>query len=251
MRTHPLARLPLVGVLALVFLALPASLNLPTASAASTGVQLQRIGQPTWKPVDFHLFSAPVGSASSGYAEAFALPPKVLPPPEHVLIDGLGVGPGAPHAPPYESEIAAGVERLGLRDAHRFDMSQFSNGSGVFLLWMTVPDPGTIGSSPDFSSGPIIPNTLFPIHISAVTYLDGAVFDPFLTAFDVPALTPTLDPRFDVDGHSHFPIFVADATDFSILPPGTDLTGRYTYQVSMVDRTGNGWMIRAHFVVQP
>jgi hypothetical protein len=32
------------------------------------GVQLMRIGNPKWKPVDFHLFSAPIGTAPA-YAE--------------------------------------------------------------------------------------------------------------------------------------------------------------------------------------
>ncbi len=36
--------------------------------APPQGVHSTPIGDPTWAPVDFHLFSAPIGTAASGYA---------------------------------------------------------------------------------------------------------------------------------------------------------------------------------------
>jgi hypothetical protein len=131
----------------------------------------------------------------------------------------------------------------------RFNSTEFSNGNGVWLVWMNVPAPGTTGSSPDFASGSIIPNSLFPIHVEGVTSHNGRPFDPFLANFDVPALDQNLDPPFAVDGHSHFPVFIADNADFG--PPGTRLNGSYRYLLTMTDTTGRGWRIKAHFAVAP
>jgi hypothetical protein len=33
------------------------------------GIKLSPIGNPTWRPVDLRLFSAPIGTEASGYAE--------------------------------------------------------------------------------------------------------------------------------------------------------------------------------------
>ena len=33
------------------------------------GIQLKPIGHPTWKPVDFHVYTAAIGTADDGYAE--------------------------------------------------------------------------------------------------------------------------------------------------------------------------------------
>jgi hypothetical protein len=66
---------------------------LPVAQAASGGTSLEPIGDPIWKPVDCHVFSAPVGTAETGYAEAFETFASLLPPPNHVAHPDLGIGP--------------------------------------------------------------------------------------------------------------------------------------------------------------
>lgn len=222
--------------------------TVPGARADSGGIQVKPIGNPTWTPVDCHLFSAPIGTAATGYAEAFETVGRLLPPPDHVpRLPLLAIGPGAAHVPPYDSELRQGIRAQGFHRGHGFVSSEFSDGSGVFLVCMVVPTPGTIGSSPDFVSGPIIPNTTFPIHAEGVANQDGDPFDPYLANFDVPPLTTAIDPTFDVDGHSHFPIFVVTSADFG--PPAADLRGRYDYSLTMTDTGGEGWTIRAHFVV--
>ena len=221
------------------------------ASVAASGsdeiVQLTRIGQPAWKPVDFHLFSAPIGTADSGYAEFGATMLALLPPPNHVAHPDLGVGPGAPHQPPYNTEFAQGVANLGYHQGQRFRAAEFSNGNGVWLTWMTVPQRGAIGSSPDFAVGPIIPNSLFPINVSGVSVRNSASFNPYMASFGVPALDGQLNPPFAVDGHSHFPVFIADGLDFG--PAGTKPQGSYEYRLTMTDQQGNGWSIVARFTI--
>src|SRR5690349_25019766 len=61
-------------------------------------------------------------------------------------------------------DIADGVGNAGYRQGPVFAPQQFSNGQGVWLTYMVVPSSTSryVGSSPDFTSGPIIPNSLFP-----------------------------------------------------------------------------------------
>jgi hypothetical protein len=234
-----------------------ASLFMLAAAAGATqaaplgdkSAQLVPIGAPTWTLDDCHLFSAPIGTAQTGYAEAFETFASLLPPPEHVPIAALGIGPGAAHQPPYDTELAESIAHEGYREGRRFRPSEFSNGNGVFLACMALPAPGTTGSSPDFAAGPIIANSLFPISVSGTAKRNGNVFDPALASFSVPPLTTEIDPRFDVDGHSHFPLFVGTNQDFG--PPGESLRGLYEYQLTLTDAAGNGWMLRAQFVVGP
>jgi hypothetical protein len=210
-------------------------------------VRLERIGEPIWRPVDFHLFSAPIGTEASGFEGFGATALSLLPPPNHQLHPQLTVGPGAPHAPPYDTEFAQGVARLGFEESRVFGASAFSGSNGIYLVYMVVPAPGKTGSSPDFAAGPIIPNMLFPITFDVVTTRNNKLFDQ--SSFTVPALNdPTLTPSFDVEGHSHFPIFHADASLFG--PAGVGPAGNYRYTVTITDQQGNGWTIHAHFVVK-
>src|SRR5262245_8606324 len=219
-----------------------------SAAAQAPTVRVKPIGQPAWRLADLQLFTAPVGTAASGYAEFGTTMVSILPPPNHQFCPELGgPGPGVPHPPPYTSEMSAGVTALGFPSGPRFRPEDFSNGNGVYCTWITVPNGGITGSSPDFSSGPIIPNTLFPIHVSGATYRNGQLSNPFLGTFDVPPLTAALSCPFNVDGPSHFPIFFADNMDF--MPSGTNPVGAWEFRVQMTDSAGHGWDVSAHFVV--
>jgi hypothetical protein len=248
-------RLLVAGIVAA---ALSAALLASPAHSTSTSVPaarhslvlLHKVGHPAWLPADLHVFSAPIGTASDGYAEFLTTLQTVLPPPHYQLYTGLGIGPGTPEAPPYTHDIADGVQAAGYAQGTLFGTGQFSNGQGVYLAFMVVPTPSTtnIGSSPDFASGPIIQNSLFPISVTGITYRNGAVWDPFLASFDVPAINgPPVDPPINVDGFSHFPLFAADNADFG--PANTPLPGLYQYKLSMLDSSGNGWNITAYFAI--
>jgi hypothetical protein len=253
MRLVRYAGVPLVSVilggLVMVGPAMGAPMQPDDASADARDsrlVQLHPIGTPTWRPVGFQLFSAPIGTGASGYAEFGETILKVLPRPNHAPHPDLGVGPGVAHPPPYDHEIADGVDTQRYRERGPFTLPEFSAGNGVWLAWMNVPDPGTRGSSPDFVSGPVIPNELFPIHVSGFSTHHGERYST-LTDFDVPPLD-AVNPPFAVDGHSHFPVFIADNTDFG--PADSNPLGVYIWRLEMVDQQGAGWRIEARFVVR-
>lgn len=236
-------------IVPLVVIAVLVALPVASASAAPPpvqGVRLTPIGSPIWAPVDVHLSSMYIGTWDSGFAEFCTNSLAILPPPNHVYHPALCVGPGAPHQGTYDSEMGTGIANLGLHQGVQFTPSEFSNGMGVMVSFMVVPAPGTTGSSPDFDSGPIIPNSLFPIQARGIAYHNTKEFDPWLAYFDVPALDQ-IDPPFLVDGHSHFPIFIVTNADFG--PPGAKLNGSYTYKITMIDTSGNGWQIDVHFAV--
>ncbi len=224
------------------------SANDAVVGSTSFGTVLTPIGSPTWKPVDLHVFTAPVGTAADGYAEFQQNQVALLPPPNHQLCSELGIGPGAPHKPPYNREIDHNLDLTNFRESLIFRESEFSPPNGVWVVWMVVPRPGTVGSSPDFSAGPIISNTLFPIHVAGQAFRNNVLWDPYLGSSDVPPLTDQLSCPFSVDGHSHFPIYFADNISFGT---GGRSAGNYEYRMTMVDVTGNGWSITVRFRVRP
>jgi len=223
----------------------------PIEPAADTSpllaVRLKPIGHPTWKPVDFHLFAAPFGPD----AELGAIARSILPEPNHRSFPDVLVGPGAPHAPPYTAELAVGVGAAGFHEGVRFTTSEFSEGMGVFLAWMNVPAPGTTGSSPDFARGPIIANRLFPVWAFAGSTHNGRTFDPDLSH----GVYAPNENGFNVDGASHFPVFVGTNADWG--PSGAPLAGSYTYKIEMRDAVvpaaswGDGWLIEVDFTIAP
>lgn len=225
-----------------VFIAIVTMLSGITPMAAA-GITVTAIGTPTWQPVDLHVFSAPIGVAATGYAGFLATLAAILPPPKHVSDPVFGILPGVSHSPPYDEEIASGVSGLGFAEKTVFTQQEFSNGMGVYLAYMIAPGPGSaVGSSSDFAAGPIVPNSLLPIHSVYSTFRNGALFKA-LEMFD------TAVPN-GVAGYSHIPNFFANNFDFAS-DPSAGISGSYEYQIVLTDTAGNGWNIAAPFQVVP
>lgn len=227
--------------------ALLLSLLFGTAASPSAwaGVVVTAVGSPGYLLADTHLFSAPIGTAGSGYVEFGQTQQALLPPPHHDVNPVLGIGPGTPHAGPYDQELGVGVAAGGFNDASSFTTDQFSNGKGIYMVFMLVAGLGSpTGASPDFASGPIIPNAIFPLTVSGGTYIDGTV-NAVLADFQVPAINQV--PGYEsLDGHSHIPFFFADNFDFQSRPD----PGSYEYRISLLDAAGNGYQIVADFQVR-
>src|SRR5689334_7303586 len=115
------------------------ALAAPFARAQTLSVQLTAIGKPVWQPADIHTFSAPVGNFDDGFAEFSETEQAILPPPNHLFDPAIGTVPGAPHAGPYDHELADGLNALGIATQNRFSLSAFNDPNAVWLTWMTVP----------------------------------------------------------------------------------------------------------------
>lgn len=246
--THKASFRSAFSLLACVATVMLSAVGVSAEKDGGRGIRFTKIGKPTWKLVDPHMFSAPIGTAASVYAEFVDTMKGLLPPPNHVWRDDMGIAPGQAHRGPYDSEFEEGVEANHFRESVRFRAREFSNGKGVWLVWMNVPAPGALGSSSDYRKGRVIPNALFPIHVKAITNKDGALFNAFTAEFDVLALDK-VSPPFAMDGASHFPVFIADNVDFG--RTGSQPSGSYEYQIDMVDAARNGWHVVGQFEVRP
>jgi hypothetical protein len=197
-------------------------------------VQLDKLGDPNWRPVDFHQFT----SKWFKYQEVMT---SILPPPDHIWSPTLGVAPGAPHEGPYDHELAEGMAASGHIDKSSFTRAEFTH--GTYLIWMNVPREETapLGSSPDSAEGPIIPNEVFPINVT-IQHSRNGVLDGAPAVFDVPA--PSASPA--VDGHSHFPMWTNDSSGSYVKKPGA---ASYAWKITMVDAGGAGWAIEVPYYV--
>lgn len=203
------------------------------------------VGNPTFQAVDFHLFSAPIGTAASGYAEFYQTGQTILPPPYYKLDTAIGLTPDQPHpGVDFTTDIQQGVQAAGFVEKSVFLTPEFSNGMGVFLMYMVVPGPGApAGSTLDYASGPIIPNSIYPISQAFATlFSDGTLADTSGN-FSVNVIHPNLD------GESHMPFFVADNYDFMTADRG--ILNAFEYRIELRDAAGNGYDVKAAFTVVP
>lgn len=229
-----------LGGLVILLAGLGSSVSAGAASATVTPFGSSAFSdQPTWRPVDFNQYSA-----SADFLSPFA----ILPAPNHVPHPDLYLGPGAAHAPPYGTEISAGMMAAGITEKSVFSVEEFDGtlGNGIFLAFMVIADLGNapVGVTPD-GMLPMIPNTLFDITVHTAVARNGVLFDHF--SFTVPPLDGALNPPFSVAGHSHFPLFIGE--DSTFLPAAADLPGAYEFRMVLIDQQGNGFTINTGFVV--
>jgi hypothetical protein len=225
--------------------ALLLALLAPALARAGAIITVTKVGNPTWQPVDIHLFSVPTEPFTTvGFATANA----ILTP--HFFINSSGVVVPVPPDPgPYTNEIATGLARLGVTDRSVFSPRDLAGTpNGIWLGYMLVPAAGApTGSSPDYTSGPIIPEGLFPIVGTEDVQRNGFHFDSGTVT--TRALS-TLG--FTVDGSSHRPQLVTTDLVTADNPLGLtadQLPGHYVFTVTLRDASGNGYNIVAPFDV--
>jgi hypothetical protein len=160
-------------------------------------------------------------------------------------------GPGAPvpytpHAGPYGQELSTNAAAAGFVNQTVFPQSAISlNPNGVFFSYMLLPDPGMTGSSRDFASGPVIPNSLFPFTTKAEMFLDNVLVE---TLQDGMLNVRAGDEGFT--GASHRApvqaVWYPWAND-----PNAGPTGGHEIRWSLRDNQNNGWDMVAAFQVVP
>jgi uncharacterized protein YjbI with pentapeptide repeats len=205
--------------------------------AVPPAIELNVVGAPVWKPVDFQLFSAPATPFDQEFGQVYD---TLLP------FDSPLAGDYVPHAPPYDTELSAGMIAGGYVSQSVFAPDAITlQPNGVYFAYQMVPDPGTTGSSRDFELGPIIPNSFFPIATNVDVWLDGVLVDRTPGA---DALIP-VQPRDAVfQGTSHleyvFVIWHPWDDDLTVGP-----LGNYDLRMSIRDVGGSGWDVHVPFRV--
>jgi hypothetical protein len=220
----------LIAVVALLLV--PSSPSL----ADTLAIGLTKVGSPIWKPVDFQLFTAPAAPFPDAFLDTLDL---MLP------LEGPGIPVYTPHAGPYETELSTNAAAAGFVNQQVFPQSAITfDPNAVYFMMMWLPDPGVTGSSRDFASGPVIPNSLFPFTSHAEMWLDGVKVE---TLQDQMVNIRAGDVGFD--GASH------RAPSQAVWYPWADSNagplGSHEIRWSLRDNQGNGWDMSAPFQVVP
>ncbi len=201
------------------------------------------VGTPTWEPTGAVLTTGSVGiSTNSGEIGWLS----TLTAPDHTFYDAEGVfGPGHAHQAPYDDELYAKFVAHGFTAKQTFEVAEFTPPSGVMLLIMIIPSTqAELGSSVDFTTGPIIQNALFPVLTDGDLYRNGTLFNP---NFD--GSWPGYDkfmPPIAADGASHFFLAYDANTSFG---SGEPAQGNYEFRISAIDASGSGWSMIVPFAV--
>lgn len=218
-----------------------------TTDSGTTGdvapvIELTRLTDPSWEIVDFHQRSAEFGE---GYDLWSARTEETLPPPRHIQHPDLGIGPGEAHEGPYDREFSDAWAQHGWSNDSVFTLAEATTPLAIFSMFMVVPSANApTGKTPDADAGPMIPHTLFPIHTAFEYLTDGTPVLGGVWDFDVPRLD-MINPVYEVEGHSHFPIY--DARYLDIEPALGEV---YETHIVMTDATGSGWDFKYGFVAR-
>src|SRR5262245_7505192 len=113
-------------------------LSFTGGAAQAADVTFTPIGSPVWQPVGGELFSAPIGTALDNFAEFVDTQGKLMPSPNHQILNGVVV-PGSAHAGPYDGEMSAGVTAQSYKRGPLFTAADFSNGNGVWVAFIVIP----------------------------------------------------------------------------------------------------------------
>jgi hypothetical protein len=199
----------------------------PEQSAAQAPtISLTKIGSPIWRPADIQVFSAPDDQTTTALLRGPNDPPR----------DATTYT--TPHGPPYDSELSTNMAAAGFVSRSVFPREAIAhNPNAIHLALMVLPDPGITGSSRDFASGPIIPNSLFPFTSGGEMWRNGALAANFGDS-QVAPFRPT-DLPFEGMSHRLTFSFYWNA--------GANNLGNYEYRKSLRDAEGNGWDIVAPF----
>jgi hypothetical protein len=192
-------------------------------------VTLTQIGSPLWRPTDFQLFTAPADTDEDYNSTIDMLTP----------LHGPGGTAYTPHAPPYDTEVSTNAAAAGFVNRTIFPREAITaNPNGIYLAFTLRPDPGTTGSSQDFASGPVIPNSLFPLSSRVELWLNDAL------AFVLhDRLVPLRPGDVPFEGTSH------RVPSQSVWNRGADPLGDYEFRWSQRDSQGHGWNIVVPFQV--
>ncbi len=218
--------------------AIAALLLFPDRSLAQAPeIALTKVGSPTWRTGDFQLFTAPAAPFPDAF---FATLDQLLP------LEGPGVETYTPHPGPYDTELSTNAAAAGFVNQSIFPQSAIMlDPNGVYFAFMMLPDPGVTGSSRDFESGPIIPNSLFPMTTHAEMWLDGILVETLQDG-----MVNIRPGDVDFDGASHRApaqvVWYPWAND-----PEAGPLGEHEIRWSLRDAEGNGWDMVAPFTVVP
>ena len=176
------------------------------AASAQEWVALTKVGAPTWKLHDFQLFTAPASTQQEFFGASTRCCRWKDRPRTPMCRTNLRM---MRSCRPGRRPVATSANR----SFRRSDIVLQPN--AVYFAYMLLPDPGITGSSRDFTSGPVIPNSLFPVTRNIDVFRNGVPSWIDWQGFDGPLNVRGGDAPFN--GASHR----ANVTNVSA--PGTTI----------------------------
>lgn len=210
------------------------------SNGGSTPMALQRVGDPSWRPVCAHLFAARCGSPDDRFADGVATIEAVLPRHRYFPAQDL-FGPGTPHQGSYADELSSGIQQAGQISKSSFSLEEIGAPSCLFITLMLLPDEAApTGSSADFASGPVLDPDAFPLLIDGNLFAGDRLVDP---AFDfrTPGQAELSGPP-PGSSYSHLPLIFFENDELAHLE-----RGRLEFRVKISDAHGHGWRINIGF----
>jgi hypothetical protein len=203
-------------------------------------ITMEKIGNPLWEPTDVHLFAGKVGMNPT-FNDYFPTMNSVL----------KTTHPNAPHAGPYNHEIADGMALAGYHDADTYTLSQFQLPNAVYMAYGIVPSSGApTGRTRDFLSGPILPNASFPMSVKVFRAHQGTDYTDLDQWYDIPPWNVL--PR--ADGYSHLVPGFYSGTRWLFVPPAPNPFGHFgwwEWRLQLREPNGAGWNVNARFTAVP
>jgi len=213
-----------------------------SAGSDTVIMKLQKIGKPNWEPVCAHMFAGQCGGKADGYSKAPETVLKVTPKHQHFKTQNV-IGPKISHKGDYSTELSGGIAAAGLTSKRVFKAAELKAPSCLFAMLMLVPDQSApSGSSPDYTSGLVLPASAFPLLLDGNLLANGKLV---ATSFDslYPALSK-LTPPVNGSSYSHVPLSFFFNDGF--VPAAA---GSYQLRLKITDAGKNGWNVIIQFTV--
>ncbi len=234
-----------VGSLAMAHFASAAPILTPFGSASF-------VATPTWRPTSFVMYSPDIGLPPN-YDDFGTALEQLMPAPFYQWDPVYSRVPDSPRPAGFDfsSELINTLAAAGITNREAFDQSEFHGPSSIGFAYSLVPTAAApIGSSPDFASGPIIPNVPgadTPMRLqNAAVYFNGV---PAETPIDYvwPGLDDLATPQAG-DGQSHIAGVYVTNDSFLNIPVQN---GVWEFHWRIIDHDNNGFDMVVPFTITP
>lgn len=217
---------------------LPVFEDCPDAASRAVPYRCTRYNNPTWKPVDWQIFSAAYADLESTLLTLFPNhKPYMLNPSGKIL------GPGPAHPPPYDEELTTGMGLAGFTSRTEFTKAEWTAPTEITVAGLVVAtDTAPLGVTPDEASGHYVDIEAAGMRSDGDLYHNGELIDAEFDSWYPPLNTVPNAP--EADGYSHIPLFYTESTDYI---PGS--AGNYEMIVRLIDKDYNGWDIAIPFTI--
>lgn len=218
----------------------------PVAAGGSGYLEIgaERLGDPMWKPADFQLFRAELGTAKTGYKEMRDMLGQLMP--AHGIDEMGNSFPREAHVRPFEAELTVGLAEMGIESNSTFAQSAWEAPHSLFIAFLALPTKcADRGVTADLDKAHILHDADLPLRTRVAIYdADNNVVSDDMS-WEIPPSFKVLPEEVESDGYSHVPVVVPLNTEVFDARPGA-----YRVLVNVLDMHEQGWTISYWFNIE-